>query len=119
MRFNPYAKGSQWYRDVLTLSGYLARGPLDAAICRLVEVRVSQITGCAFCLSVHSDGARKANVDQAELDALAGWREASGFDERERAALVGLINVWNRIKCRRRAAERSRITQAGGLVATD
>jgi AhpD family alkylhydroperoxidase len=87
MRFDPYAKDGQWYQDVLTLSGHLARGPLDAALCQLVEVRVSQITGCAFCLLLHSDGARKARVDQAKLDALAGWREGSGFDERERAAL--------------------------------
>jgi AhpD family alkylhydroperoxidase len=79
--------GRQWYQDVLTLSGHLARGPLDAAIYQLVEVRVSQITGCAYSLSLHSDGARKASVDQAKLDMLAGWRKATGFDEREHAAL--------------------------------
>jgi AhpD family alkylhydroperoxidase len=87
MRFDPYENGGQWYQDVLTLSGHLARGPLDASICQLVEVRVSQITGCAFCLSLHSDGARKAGVNQAKLDTLAGWREVSLFDHRERAAL--------------------------------
>ncbi len=87
MRFDPYATGGQWYQDVLTLSGHLARSPLDAAICQLVEVRVSQITGCAFCLSLHSELARKTGVNQAKLDTLAGWREASGFDDRERSAL--------------------------------
>ncbi len=87
MRFDPHGKGGQWYQDVLQLSGHLARGPLDAVVCQLVEVRVSQITGCAFCLSLHSDLARKAGVDQAKLDTLAGWREMSGFDDRERSAL--------------------------------
>jgi AhpD family alkylhydroperoxidase len=87
VRFDPYAQGGQWYHDVLALAGHLARGPLDRAICQLVEVRVSQITGCAFCLSLHSETARGAGVDQAKLDTLAGWREASAFDERERAAL--------------------------------
>ena len=87
MRFDPYAKGSQWYQDVLVLAGHLAHGPLDAAICQLVEVRVSQITGCAFCLGLHSDWARRAGVDQAKLDTLAGWREASDFNLRERSAL--------------------------------
>lgn len=88
MRFDPYAKGGQWYQDVLTLAGHLGRGPLDASICQLVEVRVSQITGCAFCLSLHSAWARSAGVDQAKLDTLAGWRESSAFDERECAALA-------------------------------
>jgi AhpD family alkylhydroperoxidase len=96
MRFDPYANGGQWYQDVLSLWGHLARGPLDAAICQLVQIRVSQITGCAFCLRLHSDGARKASVDQSKLDALAGWREASGFDERERAAL-GLAEAMTRV----------------------
>jgi len=66
----------------------LAHGPLDASICQLVEVRVSQITGCAFCLGLHSDRARKTGVEQVKLDTLAGWREASGFDQRERSALA-------------------------------
>jgi AhpD family alkylhydroperoxidase len=95
MRFDPYTTGTQWYQDVLTLAGHLAHGPLDRAVCRLVEVRVSQINGCAFCLGLHSDQARKAGVDQAKLDTLAGWRDASGFHERERAAL-GLAEAMTR-----------------------
>jgi len=87
MRFDPYANGVQLYQDVLALSGHLARGPLDPVICQLVEVRVSQITGCGFCLGLHSDSARRAGVEQAKLDVLAGWREAPEFDRRERAAL--------------------------------
>jgi AhpD family alkylhydroperoxidase len=96
MRFDPYTAGTPWYRDVLTLAGHLARGPLDRAVSQLVEVRVSQITGCAFCLGLHSDGARQAGVDQAKLDRLAGWRDSPGFDERERAAL-GLAEAMTRV----------------------
>jgi len=72
-----------------------------------------------FCLRLHSDGARKASVDQAELDALAGWREASGFDERERAALFGLINVWNRINVAVELPSDHELPKRGVLVATD
>jgi AhpD family alkylhydroperoxidase len=96
MRFDPYTTGNQWYQDVLTLAGHLAHGPLDRAICQLVEVRVSQITGCAFCLVLHSDWARKSGIDQVKLDTLAGWREASGIDERERSAL-GLAEAMTRL----------------------
>ena len=96
MRFDPYAAGTPWYQDVLTLAGHLAHGPLDRALCQLVEVRVSQITGCAFCLGLHSDWARKAGVDQATLDTLAGWRDSPAFDEHERAAL-GLAEAMTRV----------------------
>ena len=87
MRFDPYANGGPFYEDVLTLAGHLARSPLDMALCQLVQVRVSQITGCSFCLVLHSEGARRAGVVPSKLDALAGWPEAPSFDERERAAL--------------------------------
>ena len=96
MRFDPYRTGNQWYQDVLALAGHLAHGPLDRTICQMVEVRVSQIAGCAFCLGLHSDGARRAGIDQTKLDTLAGWRDASGFDERERSAL-GLAEAMTRL----------------------
>jgi AhpD family alkylhydroperoxidase len=96
MRFDPYANGVPWYQDLLVLAGHLRHGPLDAAICQLVEVRVSQITGCAFCLGLHSELARTAGIDEAKLDMLAGWRDAPHFDQRERAAL-GLAEAVTRL----------------------
>ena len=96
MRFDPYANGYDLYQDVLALSGHLSRGPLGGSIAQLVEVRVSQITGCAFCLALHTDLARKKGVGQSKLDLLAGWREATLFEPRERAAL-GLAEAMTRI----------------------
>jgi AhpD family alkylhydroperoxidase len=104
VRFDPYAHGQQWYEDLVVLAGHLARGPLDPAICRLVEIRVSQVNGCAFCLGLHLDWARRSGVDQAKLDLLAGWREAPLFDPRERAAL-GLAEAMTRVGDGRRVDE--------------
>jgi AhpD family alkylhydroperoxidase len=61
---------------------------LEHELLELVEVRVSQINGCAFCLSMHVPKARKAGVSQEKLDMLAGWRDADLFTERESAALA-------------------------------
>lgn len=60
---------------------------LDEALRELVNVRVSQINGCAACLSTHVPAARKAGVSQRRLDLLPAWRELDGFGTRERAAL--------------------------------
>lgn len=66
-----------------------ALGDLDPRLRELIRVRASQLNGCAYCLSVHPEDARKAGEDQIRLDVLAGWREAGDlFDERERAALA-------------------------------
>ncbi len=60
---------------------------LDEALRHLVDIRVSQINGCAFCLDMHARAAREAGESEQRLDTLAGWREAPFFTARERAAL--------------------------------
>jgi AhpD family alkylhydroperoxidase len=96
MRFDPYAKGGQWYHDVLALSKDLRSGPLEATIAQLIDVRVSQINGCSFCLAMHTTLARHAGVTDTKLDLVAGWPDAAVFDARERAAL-GLAEAMTRI----------------------
>jgi AhpD family alkylhydroperoxidase len=60
----------------------------DARLRSLIEIRVSQINGCAFCLDMHITEARHLGETQQRLDCLAAWREAPFFTERERAALA-------------------------------
>lgn len=76
------------YQPLLTMEQYLHDGVLSEALLSLIKLRASQINGCAFCLDMHAEEARKAGVSQRNLDVLAGWREApSLFTEREQAAL--------------------------------
>ncbi|MBR8740823.1 carboxymuconolactone decarboxylase family protein [Nocardiopsis sp. MG754419] len=53
----------------------------------MINIRVSQINGCATCLSVHFPKAREAGVAQSTLDVLPAWREAALFTKEQRAAL--------------------------------
>jgi len=61
---------------------------LDPTIAHLVEMRASQINGCAFCLDMHWKDARAAGEDEARLYLLDAWHEGLDYDERERAALA-------------------------------
>ena len=88
MRFDPYAADPTAYGHLLALAGHLGRSELDHTTRALVEVRVSQISGCAFCLGFHAASARRAGVTEAKLDLLAGWRDAPEFDARERVGLA-------------------------------
>src|SRR4029077_10656684 len=59
---------------------------LDPTIAHLVEMRASQITGCAFCLDMHWKDARAAGEEEARLYLLDAWRESPDYSERERGA---------------------------------
>ena len=54
----------------------------------LVNLRASQINGCAVCLDMHTRAARKAGETDERLHTVAAWREAPYFSDAERAALA-------------------------------
>jgi AhpD family alkylhydroperoxidase len=83
------------FQGLLTLSGALNRKLLGARLVDLVLLRVSQINGCGYCVDMHWRDLVKMEVDPRHLNALAAWREAPFFSERERAALRGaeLLNA--------------------------
>lgn len=70
-----------------TLSAGAGQG-MDKGLLELIKVRASQLNGCAYCLQLHLNWARKAGVSQAKLDRLAVWSEAPDFSAEERAALA-------------------------------
>lgn len=61
---------------------------IDNKLRALVELRVSQINGCVYCVDLHSEQARAAGETQQRLDGIAVWPECPFFDESERAALA-------------------------------
>lgn len=61
---------------------------IDKKLWALVELRVSQINGCVYCVDLHARQARDEGESQQRLDCLAVWRESRFFDDRERAALA-------------------------------
>lgn len=69
------------------LSTAVKKGALGARLADLVFLRVSQINGCAFCIDMHWSDLIRQDADPRHLNAVAGWREAPFFNDRERAAL--------------------------------
>jgi AhpD family alkylhydroperoxidase len=61
---------------------------LEESLLDLVEIRASQINGCANCLNMHTSEARKKGETEQRLHLLAAWHEAPVYSERERAALA-------------------------------
>jgi AhpD family alkylhydroperoxidase len=60
---------------------------LPASTQELVQLRASQINGCAFCVDMHTKDAAHAGETSVRLNLVAVWREATVFTDAERAAL--------------------------------
>jgi AhpD family alkylhydroperoxidase len=61
---------------------------LDPALRELVNLRASIVNGCAYCINMHTKAARKGGESEQRLYAVAAWRDAPFFSDRERAALA-------------------------------
>src|SRR5262245_22028692 len=64
-----------------------AASSLETSLIHLVEIRASQINGCANCLNMHGQAARANGETNQRIDLLPAWREAPCYTDRERAAL--------------------------------
>jgi AhpD family alkylhydroperoxidase len=73
-------------RAMLHLSNEVGKH-IEKRLFHLVEIRASQINGCAYCLDMHTKDARAAGETEQRIYALNAWRETPFFNERERAAL--------------------------------
>lgn len=69
---------------------------LSDQLIELVNLRVSQMNGCAYCLDLHTRYAVDAGVSAQRLGALAAWWEADNlYTPQERAALLLAQEVTN------------------------
>ena len=61
---------------------------LDHTLRQLIDIRASQLNGCAFCLDMHWKDARAAGETEERLAMVPVWDESPLFNDRERAALA-------------------------------
>jgi len=90
-RLNPFAAAPALMQSWIDFGqGLLKSGSesgLEDSLMELVEIRASQINGCARCLAMHTAAARKRGETEERLYLLDAWRESPLYSERERAAL--------------------------------
>lgn len=65
---------------------------LDRRLVELVNLRVSQINGCAACLDSHYLKALEAGETVQRISVLPAWRHVDLYSEQEKAA-IGLAEV--------------------------
>lgn len=86
-RFN-YAKAAPGvFKAMLGLVQYLHECGLEESLLTLMDLRASQINGCAYCLDMHWKDLRAGGETEQRLYSLDAWRESPFYTDRERAAL--------------------------------
>ena len=83
-----FEKGQKVLKALGGLNMYLAKSPVEPQLLNLIDFRVSQINGCAYCLDMHSKDLRLAGETEQRLYTINAWRDAPFYSERERAALA-------------------------------
>lgn len=86
-RLNYMQQSAAAFKKLVELSMTLKESGLEHGLQVLVEIRASQLNGCAFCLDMHVKQAVIGGERPLRLHHVAIWRESPLFSARERAAL--------------------------------
>lgn len=76
------------YESMLTLERQVKAFGLEPILVELIKIRVSQLNGCGYCLSMHCRDARRLGETNQRLDTLSAWRETTLFTPEEQAVLA-------------------------------
>ena len=87
-RLNFFQAAPETIKALTALETHLQGSGLEQSLIELVKTRASQINGCAYCINMHTQDARKHGEAEQRLYLLDAWREAPIYTDRERAALA-------------------------------
>lgn len=87
-RMNFYQAAPESIKALTAVESQIQSTGFEQPLIELVRTRASQINGCAFCINMHTQDARKHGETEQRLYLLNAWREAPLYTDRERAALA-------------------------------
>ncbi|WGS19881.1 MULTISPECIES: carboxymuconolactone decarboxylase family protein [unclassified Bradyrhizobium] len=87
-RMNFFQAAPEGIKALTAVETQIQSSGLEQSLIELVRTRASQINGCAFCINMHTQDARKHGETEQRLYLLNAWREAPLYTDRERAALA-------------------------------
>ena len=73
-RMNFYQAAPDTIKAFIALETQIQSTGLDQSLIELVKTRASQINGCAYCINMHTQDARKQGETEQRLYLLNAWR---------------------------------------------
>lgn len=86
-RLNYYEQSPELAKKLYELSQASKKSSLGNTLIDLVNIRASQLNGCAFCLDMHCKEAKIHGEQELRIYHIPIWRESTLFSEAERASL--------------------------------
>lgn len=65
----------------------IRKSGIDEKLIALVELRVSQINGCAYCCSYHAKELSNFGLEQDIINRLPGWKHTHVFNDQQKLVL--------------------------------
>jgi AhpD family alkylhydroperoxidase len=87
-RMNFFEAAPDTLKALRALETQIQSTGLEKSLIEIVKIRASQINGCAFCLNMHTEDARKHGETEQRIYLISAWRESPLYTDRERAALA-------------------------------
>lgn len=84
----------------------IRKSGIDEKLIALVELRVSQINGCAYCCSYHAKELSNFGFEQDIINRLPGWKHTNAFNDQQKLvlewaeAIIYSKNEWQDIKAK-------------------
>jgi AhpD family alkylhydroperoxidase len=86
-RLDPYSVSPKEMQELISLHAFLDSSGLEESLIELLRLHVSRLNGCSRGVCRHSRRASALGESTTRFAALAAWRSALLFTEKERAAL--------------------------------
>ncbi len=127
-RLNYFEKSPELSKKLFDFVKVLHNSSLGNTLVDLVNIRASQLNGCAFCLDMHCKEAKIHGEQELRIYHIPIWRESTLFSDREKAALEwteavtklsedGISDdVYERVRAQFSESEISDLTYAIGVI---
>jgi AhpD family alkylhydroperoxidase len=127
-RLNFFEQSPELTKRLFEFSGAVHKSSLGNTLIDLVNIRASQINGCAFCLDMHCKEAKIHGEQELRIYHIPIWRESTLFSETERAVLEwtevvttlsghGISDeVYDRVRAQLSETQISELTFAIGVI---
>ena len=127
-RLDYYKQSPELAKKLFELSNAVKKSSLGNTLLDLVNIRASQLNGCALCLDMHCKEAKIHGERELRIYHVPIWRESPLFSEVEKAALEwteavtrlsehGVDDeVYNRVRAQFSEDQISELTFAIGVI---
>jgi len=78
------------YKAMYPLDKYIKASTVTPLQQEMINIRASQINGCAYCVNIHTRDARKLGETEQRIYLISVWKESPNVFSEEEQLLLGI-----------------------------